>query len=101
MQVSAIAGKFTWREMKKRPTELDDISQEFSLSIKPMAIYPHLLVAGATRNSEDFEKKSKKKKKTRAHATLNDLVQRGPPHARDWMVIGILTAGGATPTQLD
>ena len=30
MQVSAIAGKFPWRDMKRRPKEPDDISQEFS-----------------------------------------------------------------------
>ena len=30
MQVSSIAGKLTRRDMKRRPKELDDISQEFS-----------------------------------------------------------------------
>lgn len=55
--------------------------RKFPLSIKPMAIYPHLLVAAATRISEDFDEK--KKKKTQAHAILNDLLQRGPPRAMD------------------
>ena len=30
MQVSAIAGEFTWRDMKRRAKELDDISPDFS-----------------------------------------------------------------------
>ena len=30
MQVSAIAGELTWRDMKRRVKELDDISRDFS-----------------------------------------------------------------------
>lgn len=29
--------------------------RKFSLSIKPMAIYPQFLIAAATRKSKDFE----------------------------------------------
>ena len=65
MSDSAIAGKFREYVEKHEKEGLRNLMtwlRNSPLSIKPMAIYPHLPVAAANRNSEGFQNQKEKEK---------------------------------------